>query len=482
MDNTLQELYQQYVGVAPTRVSRLAGAGSARHYYRLSSPGTSLVGVEGTSAEENLTFTRLAHHFAARGVRVPRVCATSRDGMRYLQTDLGDTSLYDCLAACRDTGVWDDAARDLLARCLRQLAYMQTTGSAGLDFRRVCRPVSRMDSRAVLYDLNYFKYCFLKTTGCPVDENSLQDDFERLARELPAATPAGFMYRDFQSRNVMVSDGEPWFIDFQGGRYGPVLYDVASFLWQARAQYPDELRLYLLGIYIDALRQQGIDVDEAAFRHELMRFVLFRTMQVLGAYGFRGYYEGKLLFRQSIAPAIDGLRQLLAADVCKGYDGLQATLTRLVSLPRWQPQPPRTTLCVTVYSFSYRMGIPDDDSGNGGGFVFDCRAIHNPGRYPQYAPLTGRDEPVIRFLEEGGEIQPFIAHACALVDAAVRKYRARHFTHLQVAFGCTGGRHRSVYSAEALVSHLRGQYPDIEIRLIHREQGITTTYPPHTHP
>lgn len=480
--NTIEQLYSSYTGHDATLVQPIAGAGSPRLYYRLTSPTGTLIGVQGSSADENRAFIALSRHLAAKGFNIPQVVAVSNDCMAYLQTDLGDLSLYDRLATCRTTGIYDDEAYRLLAETMKQLAALQIDGDKGLDYDTTCYPVSHFDERAIMFDLNYFKYCFLKASGLEYDENSMQDDFERLSHQLLEAHPVGFMYRDFQSRNVMIKDGKPWFIDFQGGRRGPIHYDVASFLWQARALYPDELRERLLNEYLAALQTEGIAIDNTTFRHDLARFVLFRTLQVLGAYGFRGYYERKSLFLQNISQAIGSLRRQLYDGAADDYPYLKATLDKLVSMPRFAPATPRTTLCVTVYSFSYRMGIPDDESGNGGGFVFDCRAIHNPGRYAQYAALTGLDDAVIRFLKDDGEILTFINHACALIDAAVEKYLKRGFTHLQAAFGCTGGRHRSVYSAQALARHLHEKYPDIEVQLIHREQHITNTYPPRTTP
>lgn len=480
--NTLKQLYLTYTGHDATFVQPLAGAGSPRRYYRFVSPTGTLIGVEGTSAEENRTFIALSQHMAAKGFNVPTVVAISSDNLAYLQTDLGDLSLYDRLASCRATGIYDAEACRLLTDTMKQLAAMQIAGDVGLDYEKVCYQVNSFDERAVMFDLNYFKYCFLKASGLEYDENCLQDDFEQMAGQLPHANPKGFMYRDFQSRNVMIKDENPWFIDFQGGRRGPVHYDVASFLWQARAVYPEELRERLLDEYIASLRSEGIAIDDAIFRHDLARFVLFRTLQVLGVYGFRGYYERKSLFLQSIGLAIDSLRKQLKNGIADDYPYLKETLDRLVALPRFASASQRTTLCVTVYSFSYRMGIPEDPSGNGGGFVFDCRAIHNPGRYAQYASLTGMDEPVKRFLEDDGEILSFFNHACAIIDAAVEKYVKRGFTHLQTAFGCTGGRHRSVYAAQAMALHLHEKYPGIEVQLIHREQNITKTYPSSTLP
>ncbi|MBR5844029.1 MAG: phosphotransferase [Bacteroidaceae bacterium] len=470
----LKDLYTQYYGVQPTNVQPLAAAGSGRRYYRLQAGGTSLVGVVGESAEENRAFITLSHHLAEKGIPVPRVVAVSDDMLRYLQTDLGNTSLYDALAPCRKSGEWDTASVELLGETMRTLARTQVEGDRNMDYS-ACYPSPAFDERTVMYDLNYFKYCFLKATGVTFHENLLQDDMESMASHLLTAEPKGLLYRDFQSRNVMVCDGKPYFIDFQGARYGAVHYDVASFLWQARAQYPTALRQQLVEEYLQALRCYHPDIDTSAFTHTLNLYVLFRTLQVLGAYGFRGYFERKELFLQSIPQAIENLRELLAIGVAKAYPHLQATLQAVCDLPCYQPTTPRHNLRVTVYSFSYKKGLPTDDSGNGGGYIFDCRATHNPGRYDEYKQLTGLDAPVKEFLENDGEILTFLDHAYALVDTSVERYMKRGFTNLQVSFGCTGGQHRSVYSAQAMAEHLHQKY-NVEVLLIHRERNITQLF------
>ena len=300
-------------------------------------------------------------------------------------------------------------------------------------------------------------------------ENRLEDDFERLADRLLKQEYSTFMYRDFQSRNVMIKDGQPYFIDFQGGRKGPFYYDVASFLWQAKARYPEELRQELITEYFHTL-QNYISIEKETFLAELRQFVLFRTLQVLGAYGFRGYFEQKPHFLQSIPYAIENLRQLLSEGF-EEYPYLCEILKNLTELKQFAYERNKQKLTVRVMSFSYRKGIPEDPSGNGGGYVFDCRAVHNPGRYEQYKSLTGLDEPVIRFLEEDGEITTFLQHVDALVDQHVHRYLERGFTHLSICFGCTGGQHRSVYSAQHVAEHLHRKF-GIRIELIHREQQI----------
>jgi len=300
-------------------------------------------------------------------------------------------------------------------------------------------------------------------------ENLLEDDFQKMSDVLLQDHTPTFMYRDFQSRNVMVKNGEPWFIDFQGGRKGPIYYDVASFLWQAKAKYPAELRQELIADYLQALRGY-MDIDEKHFFRQLRHFVLFRTLQVLGAYGFRGYFEKKPHFIQSVPFAIDNLRQLLKEDYPE-YPYLCTVLRELTNLSQFYDDIQKHTLKVKIVSFAYKKGIPNDPSGNGGGFVFDCRAINNPGKYERYNHFTGLDEPVIRFLEEDGEITRFLDHAYEIVDASVKRYMDRGFTNLMICFGCTGGQHRSVYSAQHMAEHIHSKF-GVRVDLVHREQNI----------
>lgn len=463
----LKKLYRTYTGHEPEAVNELPSSGSNRRYFRLTGTPT-LIGVSGTSIEENQTFLYMADHFRKKGLPVPEVVAKSEDNTLYLQEDLGDMLLFNAIEKGRKTNIFDEEEKQLLHKTMRLLPTIQFTGADGMDFS-YCYPQSEFNSRSILWDLNYFKYCFLKTTGIEFQEDRLEDDFQKMANVLLRSNSETFMYRDFQSRNVMIKDGEPWIIDFQGGRKGPIYYDVASFLWQAKANYPDSLRQELLKEYIEALRQYQ-SVDETYFHAQLRHFVLFRTMQVLGAYGFRGYFEKKPHFIQSVPFAIANLRQLLQEPYPE-YPYLCHILKELTELKQFADSSQKPQLVVKVTSFSYKKGIPEDSSGNGGGFVFDCRAVHNPGKYDRYKSLTGLDEPVIRFLEEDGEITTFLEHVYGLVDASVKRYMERGFTNLSVCFGCTGGQHRSVYSAQHLAEHLNKQF-GIQVNLIHREQNI----------
>ena len=468
----LKKLYLSYVGCEPQAIEEMPASGSNRRYFRLLGHPT-LIGVSGESLEENRAFLYMAEHFKQKGLPVPTIYARSENNMFYLQEDLGDTLLFNAIEKGRQTSIFSEEEKELLRKTMRLLPAIQFAGADGMDFS-YCHPQAEFNSRSILWDLNYFKYCFLKATGLEFQEDRLEDDFQKMSDVLLRSSSATFLYRDFQSRNVMVKDGEPWLIDFQGGRKGPIYYDVASFLWQAKANYPDELRQELLNEYIQALRKYK-PVDEAYFHAQLRHFVLFRTMQVLGAYGFRGYFEKKPHFIQSVPYAIKNLRQLLKEPYPE-YPYLTEVLKSLTELKQFADGLQKRKLTVKVMSFAYKKGIPEDTTGNGGGYVFDCRAVNNPGKYERYKPFTGLDEPVIKFLEEDGEITTFLEHVYALVDASVKRYIERGFTNLSVCFGCTGGQHRSVYSAQHLAEHLNQKF-GVQVNLVHREQNIEKIYP-----
>ncbi len=508
----LIQLYQQWKGTQPKEIEVIPGAGSNRQYYRLTDPNDmTVIGVVGTSRDENHAFISLARHFRKRKLPVPEVVAVSEDELRYLQQDLGSLSLFEAIRGGREAdGRYNQREKQLLTKAIRALPEIQIRGARGLDWND-CYPQPVFDTDSVLFDLNYFKYCFLKPIDIDFHELKLEANFRLFAKDLTAEDIDSFLYRDFQARNIMLDkEGNPYFIDFQGGRKGPYYYDLASFLWQASARYSNKLRMQLLSEYYNALKH-FIEVPSVRhFAERLSLFVLFRTLQVLGAYGFRGYFERKKHFLESIPPAMQNLRELIAYNErhhCFPYPYLMELLKRLTEMPQFAPvektvlvrddgyktaeqniypahpqDGPATfskydgkgPLVVRVFSFSYRKGIPEDESGNGGGYVFDCRSTHNPGRYEPYKQLTGLDEPVIRFLEDDGEILTFLDHIYAMADAHVSRYIQRGFTSLMFSFGCTGGQHRSVYSAQHLAEHIHEKF-GIEVHIIHREQGITQT-------
>ena len=507
----LLQLYKSYAHENALSCTPLPGAGSNRKYYRLrGSSAKTVVGVVGTSRDENHAFCYLSQHFSERRLPVPKVLAVSSDGLRYLQTDLGDLTLFQALEGGRLAhGRYNQHERQLLRNTMALLPSIQIRGARGLDFSN-CYPQEGLDATNVLFDLNYFKYCFLKATGLDFHELKLEASFQLLVKDILSLPADAFMYRDFQARNVMLdANNNPYFIDFQGGRRGPVQYDVASFLWQASANYPDALRQELISVYLKHLKLY-VEVNEKEFYRGLRLCLLFRLLQVLGAYGFRGYFERKKHFIESIPPAIQNLRDLLKmGEKVFPYPYMMDMLRRLTELPQFKriesaaitradgykitdnniysahPQDGPATyskydgkgpLVVRVFSFSFKKGIPEDPSGNGGGYVFDCRSTHNPDRYEPYKKLTGLDEPVIRFLEDDGEILTFLESVYKLADHHVNRYIQRGFTSLMFCFGCTGGQHRSVYSAQHLAEHIHEKF-GVEVQICHREQQIEQVLP-----
>ncbi|MBQ0150359.1 MAG: phosphotransferase [Bacteroidales bacterium] len=466
MDKLLR-LFAAYTGHDAQTVDSIKSSGSHRHYYRLSADGSSLIGVVGTDTDEDKAFIVESRLFRASGINVPEVLAVSEDGLAYLQEDLGDDLLFDRVAPGRNSGHYSQEECELLCKAMAGLPKIQYEGVRGLDLN-ICYPDREFNGRMVDFDLSYFKYCYLKVSSVEFNELRLQDDFDRLKADLLREKSETFMYRDFQARNVMIKDGEMWYIDFQGGRKGPIYYDVASFVWQAKSRFPQELKDRMIDAYLAALKPYN-DICRGEFMRRLRIFVLFRTLQVLGAYGFRGRIEKRPHFLSSIPYALENVRELVA-EPFEEYPYLTEVL-RKISGTEDKVRLHSDTLRVDVMSFSYRKGLPHDASGNGGGYIFDCRGMHNPGRYEEYKSLTGMDREVIRFLESRGEVSAFLENIYGIVDPHVERYIQRGFDHLQICFGCTGGQHRSVYCAEAMARHLHEKY-DIKVVLTHREREI----------
>ena len=471
IEQKLSALFEQWAGEVPTLVLPLAPSGSDRIYYRLQSKNKLAVGAYNPHPRENEAFVYFSRHFRAKDLPVPDIYAEDLSQDIYLQEDLGATTLYSYLLQKGD--YFPDYLVRIYRRVVEQLARLQVIGGEGLDYDK-CFPRTHFDRQSMLWDFNYFKYYFLRLAHVPFDEQALEEDAHRLADFLLEADTDHFMFRDFQTRNIMIKGGEPIFIDYQGGRRGALQYDLASLLYQAKANVPEDIREDLLQHYLDALA--GItSVDRAAFIKHYYGYVFMRCIQVLGAYGFRGLYERKAHFLQSIPFALRNIKWLLDHDKLPiQLPELQRALRELIESKQFEPfdkiKASASLLTVSVNSFSYKVtGVPEDPSGNGGGFVFDCRFIHNPGRYEPYKKLTGRDEPVINFLKHHSEMDDYLEDIYRIVDQAVEDYIDRSFTHLQVNFGCTGGQHRSVYAADSLARHLEEKY-GIEVVLKHIEQ------------
>ncbi len=468
--NILLQLFKQYCGREAGSLEMLPLSGSYREYARMKAGEISVIGAFNSDISENLAFLSFSRDFRKMGIPVPEIFAQSEDATVYLQEDLGNITLFDFLSQTRSSEGFSKTIIDEFKKVLTILPTIQVTAGQQLDFS-VCYPRNEFDKQSMMWDLNYFKYYFLKLAKIPFNEQKLEDDFQKFTDYLLSADSRYFMYRDFQSRNIMLKDGGVFFIDYQGGRRGALQYDLASLLYDGKADIPQSVRDELFEFYLDEL-EKILPVDRYEFMRFYKGFVLIRIMQAMGAYGFRGFYEKKEHFLKSIPFALDNLENLLKRldfpvefpELIQVLD-LVAHSTFLRSIGRREH-----TLTVLITSFSYKRGIPSDPSGNGGGYVFDCRAIHNPGRYAEYKQLTGKDEPVQQFLEEKSEMPGFIQAVTGLVEQSVKVYIERGFTHLAVNFGCTGGMHRSVYAAEKLATHLMNNFP-VNIELFHRELG-----------
>ena len=467
----LSTLFQRWSGEKANSVNKLPASGSAREYYRITGAQARAIGAINHDREENEAFIHFSRHFHEKGLSVPEIYLVDLDHHAYLQQDLGEISLFDYIFQVRDNGNFPGSLVDVYKQVLTELQKFQITGARGLDYS-VCYPRSSFDRQSMQWDLSYFKYYFLKLANVPFNEQLLENDYTTLINYLLSQQTDFFLYRDFQSRNVMLRDGKPFFIDYQGGRRGALQYDVASLLFDSKADIPPAIREELLDHYLSGLEKYP-EVDREAFRESYYSYVLIRIMQAMGAFGFRGFYEKKTHFLQSIPYALNDLKWILEnvkfpieiPSLLKVYERLLTS----TKMKRFRDKEGRkSTLTVSINSFSYKHGIPDDPSGHGGGYVFDCRFITNPGKIETYKAFTGKDKPVIDFLSQQPDVYEFLSNAFSLVDMSVDNYEERQFTHLMVSFGCTGGTHRSVYCAERLAEHLR-ESQSVQVTLWHRE-------------
>ncbi len=471
IENLLSELFEQWSGKTPELFLPLAPSGSNRVYYRLQNGPHVAIGAYGPDTRENRAFLTFSRHFKAKGLPVPEIYRENLPENIYLQEDMGSTTLYSYLLQKGD--YFPDYLVRIYKKVVEQLARLQIEGGRDLDYS-VCYPRESFDKQSMFWDFNYFKYYFLKVAGVAFDEQRLEEDFHRLADWLLQAGSDFFMFRDFQTRNIMVREGAPFFIDYQGGRRGALQYDLASLLYQAKANIPDDIKEELLHHYLDAAGSL-IGIDRDRFIEFYYGFVLMRSIQVLGAYGFRGLYERKEHFLKSIPFALRNIKWMLEnVQLPVAFPELEQGLRHLIDSKQFEPfdkiKGASSLLTVHINSFSFKNGgVPADPSGNGGGFVFDCRFIHNPGRYEPYKKQTGRDEAVINFLKLHSNMDDFLNNIFRIVDESVENYIERSFTHLQVNFGCTGGQHRSVYAADQLARHLRDKY-GVAVEVHHIEQ------------
>lgn len=467
----LSRMAQEYANQAVLGCEPLAQSGSSRQYFRITlADNRTLIGAYNEDVAENKAFFTYTRFFSEKNLPVPRLFAVAPDQQHYLQSDLGPTTLYDHL--CKNRHPDGTPSAETVAyyeKVARALPALQFTGKQGLDFS-VAYPRHAFDRQSMQWDLNYFKYFFLKLVHVPFNEQLLENDFGRLMDYLLTAESDYFLYRDFQSRNIMVQNGEVYFIDYQGGRKGALQYDVASLLYDAKADLSPELREHLLNVYLESLAGYR-SVDRTAFVAYFQGFVLIRILQAMGTYGYRGYFERKSHFLQSVPYAVRNLQSILDNWTLPiQLPELTRALRYIIGSDFVKPYQHTNNLTVRVQSFSFKKSIPQDPSPNGGGFVFDCRALPNPGREKQFAHNTGKDACVVEYLEKYEAVDQFKQHVYAIVDQAVDNYLERRFDHLMVSFGCTGGQHRSVYFAEQTAKHLREKYPAVNVVLRHTEQ------------
>jgi aminoglycoside/choline kinase family phosphotransferase len=463
--DVLKRLFEQRFGLAVEKVQPLQGqlGGSGRAIARLSGKAASAIGIVYSVQEENVAFLEFSRHFRKHGLPVPEIYGDDLSQGAYLEEDLGDTTLFEYLGVNRTGEAVSEPAVDAYRKVVAVLPRFQIEAGRDLNYK-VCYPRASFDRQSIAWDLNYFKYYFLRLAAVPFNEQALESDFARLTKFLLGAQHDYFLYRDFQSRNVMLREGRPFFLDYQGGRRGALQYDIASLLFDGKADLPPELRQQLLDHYLECLSGY-IDLKRDAFMEYYYAYVYIRIMQALGAYGFRGFYERKPHFLQSVPFALKNLRWLEAnVKLPVALPALMDAFERMadsekllqVILSAADVNKPAPELTVRIFSFSFHRQAPVDDSGNGGGFVFDARSLPNPGREDRFKQLTGKDAAVIEYLQAQPRVLEFLEHARALVDAAVSNYRSRGFRDLMISFGCTGGQHRSVYLAEQMAKHLGG--------------------------
>lgn len=466
--DVLKKLFEQHFHSPAELIQPLQGelGGSGRKIIRLAGKNASAVGILYGVREENIAFLEFSRHFRRHGLPVPEIYGEDLDNGAYLEEDLGDTTLFELLSKHRAGPSIAPQVIEAYRQVVAALPRFQVEAGRDLNYK-VCYPCASFDRQSITWDLNYFKYYFLRLAGIPFSEQALEEDFSRLTGFLLQAPQDYFLYRDFQSRNVMLRDGNPYFLDYQGGRKGALQYDIASLLYDAKADLPPELRQQLLGHYLDTL-SSFIKLDRDAFMRHYYGYVYVRIMQAMGAYGFRGFYERKAHFLQSVPYALKNLRWLLHhANVPVELAALMNVFQRMLASEKLQALASEAdNLVIRIFSFSFHQGLPSDESGNGGGFVFDGRSLPNPGREERFKLLTGKDTPVIDYLQQQETVHQFLASVLTLVDASISEYQRRGFKNLMVSFGCTGGQHRSVYLAEQLAKRLRGR-DGVEVVLRH---------------
>lgn len=470
----IKNIFIKWHGSKADFIQKLPQTASYREYYRISFKEQTVIGVFNEDLKENEAFISFSNTFNELNLNVPKVLYTDLDNSAYLLNDLGDVNLYSIIHSKKHVYNSSPELINLYRKSLVQLQKFQIVADKKIDYN-YCYPRAKFDRQSILWDLNYFKYDFLKLGRIGFDEQLLENDIQKFSEFVASVKADYFLYRDFQSRNIMVKDDEIYFIDYQGGRKGALQYDVASLLYDAKAEIPNTLREELLNYYLDKL-ESDYGLSRVEFMKSYYAFVLIRIMQAMGAYGFRGLFEKKVHLIKSILPARKNLKYLLEnGKLDFDIPHLHEVFGNIITSDEFNiyedPVLPNEKLSVTITSFSYKREIPIDLADNGGGYVFDCRGLNNPGRLLDFKLLNGRNTEVINFLKANSKVDDYMSHIYPLVDSTIETYLKRGFKNLMINFGCTGGQHRSVYCADKMFKYLKNKY-DINVYLSHIEQGI----------
>ncbi len=471
LKNIFAEIFNEATGNYPEKISQLPPSGSYKKYYRIFGEDNTLIGVYNNDEKENTAFVEFSKHFLSKNLPVSQIYKYVPDKSVYLMDDFGDKSLFTFLNENRKGKDFPEKVIPFYKKAIRLLPEFQIKAREDFNFH-YCYPREKFDKQSLMWDLNYFKYYFLKLAKVPFNEQKLEDDFNTFVNFLLQEKQDYFMYRDYQSRNIMVMNDDLFFIDYQGGRKGALQYDIASLIFDSKANIPNDLKEEFLEFYITALGEYH-KVNKQNFVKYYYGYVLIRIMQAMGAYGFRGFYERKEHFLKSIPFALKNLEWLLSnskftVDIPELTKAFEFLIESKELKKIGEDELDKNILTIEINSFSYKSEIPVDYSGHGGGFVFDCRSIHNPGKYEEYKFLNGKDKPVMDFLKTKSEAGKFLEDVYSIVDSSVEKYLSKKFNHLMISFGCTGGQHRSVYCAERLAEHLMNKY-DVQVKLNHIE-------------
>jgi len=467
MDTILNKIENKYYKFSTDKIKKiilLQQSGSYRKYYRITTENSSILGVYNPDNNENLAFLIFTKHFYHQGFNVPEILAEFKDENIYFIKDLGDETLYNFLQNTQN----EDLKLLTYKKVVDELIKIQFKGIKGLDLS-YAYPRESFDNQSIMWDLNYFKYFVLKIAKVPFNEQKLEDDYALFSDILTKVDMNYFLYRDFQSKNIMLKDNKVYFIDYQGGRKGAFYYDLASLLNDSKAKLSISFKQKIIDYYYSVISTK-ISISEETFLKNYYSYALIRVLQAFGAYGFRGVVENKINFIKNIPQAFKNVENLIKqASVLEKLPELKKSLIYLIEKSEFAGKfaKPKNQVIVSINSFSYkRAGYPEDKTGNGGGFAFDCRFLPNPGRETKYKQLTGKDKEVIEYLNAYIEVETFVSQSVEIIRKAVKNYAELGYTNLQVNFGCTGGQHRSVFCAEKTYQILSELY-DIKCEIKH---------------